>query len=370
MSSQPGIISDLAVKPTDSRTADEFVERAFDIINNGAQAVMLSIGHRSGLFDAMAEMQPADSQSIADATDLAERYVREWLAVMVTAGIVDFDASQGTYHLPAAHAACLTRNGTHGNAAVYAQFIAMMGTMQDQALHCLNTGDGTRYGDYPDFHEVMAEDSGQTVVASLFNEILPLAEGIGPKLDAGIEVLDAGCGRGLALIALAERYPNSSFTGYDLCADAIADAAYDAHNRGLRNVRFEVVDMTGFDEPERYDFITSFDAVHDQKHPHELIASISRSLKPQGVYLMQDIGGSARLENNIEFPMASLLYAVSFMHCTPVSIGQGGDGLGTMWGWETAQAMLEDAGFATVERRILPHDPMNVWFISRKTDSH
>lgn len=60
-------------------------------------------------------------------------------------------------------------------------------------------------------------------------------------------------------------------------------------------------------------------------------------MRPDGVYLMQDIGG---------------------------------EGLGTMWGWETAQAMLEEAGFATVERRILPHDPMNVWFVSRKTRSH
>ena len=124
--------------------------------------------------------------------------------------------------------------------------------------------------------------------------------------------------------------------------------------------------MTHFDEPAAYDFITSFDAVHDQKHPRELIGRIHRALKPRGVYLMQDIGGSAQLENNLEFPMASLLYAVSCVHCTPISIDQGGDGLGTMWGWETAMAMLEQAGFAAVERHVLPHDPMNVWFVSRK----
>jgi hypothetical protein len=64
--------------------------------------------------------------------------------------------------------------------------------------------------------------------------------------------------------------------------------------------------------------------------------------------------------------MASLLYAVSCIHCTPVSLGQGGEGLGTMWGWETAQAMLREAGFAEIKRHVLPHDPMNVWFVSRK----
>lgn len=52
------------------------------------------------------------------------------------------------------------------------------------------------------------------------------------------------------------------------------DGTRDALDRGLRNVRFEAADMTDFDEPDRYDFITSFDAVHDQKHPRQLIASI------------------------------------------------------------------------------------------------
>lgn len=348
------------------QAGEAFLEHTLSIINSGAEAVMLSIGHRAGLFDTMAEMPPADSRSIAEASGLAERYVREWLAVMVTAGVVTFDPQRQTYHLPGAHAACLTRRGSLGNAAVYAQFVALMGAVQDHALHCLKTGAGTRYGDYPDFHEIMAEDSGQTVVASLFEHILPLAAGIESRLEAGIEVLDAGCGRGLALLALAERYSRSEFTGYDLSGEAIACAARDAQDRGLRNVRFAAVDMTDFDEPARYDLVTSFDAVHDQKHPAELIKGIWRALKPGGVYLMQDIGGSARLENNLDFPMASLLYAVSFMHCTPVSIGQGGEGLGTMWGWETAMGMLESAGFASIERNVLPHDPMNVWFVSRK----
>jgi 2-polyprenyl-3-methyl-5-hydroxy-6-metoxy-1,4-benzoquinol methylase len=274
--------------------------------------------------------------------------------------------NEACFDVPAAHASCLTRNGALGNAAVFAQFIAMMGAMQDQALQRLNTGDGARYEDYPDFHEIMAEDSAQTVVASLFERVLPLADGLMGRLQTGIDVLDAGCGRGLALIALAERFPRSRFTGYDLCADAITGAVHDARNRGLSNIRFETVDMTGFSEANRYDLITSFDAVHDQKHPKELINAIWSALKPGGIYLMQDIGGSARLENNIDFPMASLLYAASFIHCTPVSLGQGGDGLGTMWGWETAQGMLEDAGFAAVDRHIREHDPMNVWFVSRK----
>jgi hypothetical protein len=63
--------------------------------------------------------------------------------------------------------------------------------------------------------------------------------------------------------------------------------------------------------------------------------------------------------------MATFLYAISCAHCTPVSIGQGGAGLGTMWGWETAERMLRTAGFSEVERHVLPHDAMNVWFVTR-----
>ena len=88
--------------------------------------------------------------------------------------------------------------------------------MQDRLLACFETGEGMRYGDYPCFHHMMAEDSAMTVTAGLFEHILPLVAGLDARLDAGIEVLDAGCGQGSALIALAGRYPRSRFTGYDL----------------------------------------------------------------------------------------------------------------------------------------------------------
>jgi SAM-dependent methyltransferase len=164
---------------------------------------------------------------------------------------------------------------------------------------------------------------------------------------------------------MAKRYPASRFTGYDLCDDAIGWAKAAAERTGIENATFEARDLTGYAEPGRFGLITSFDAIHDQKDPEGLTRGLFASLAPGGTYLVQDIGGSARLENNLGFPMASLLYAISMTHCTPVSIGQGGAGLGTMWGWETAEAMLRAAGFAEVARHVLPHDPMNVWFVCR-----
>lgn len=349
----------------DKAKADAFAERIGEVLDAGALAVMMSIGHRLGLFDAMAQMPPATTKVIAEQTGLAERYVREWLAAMVTGRVAVYDPVSHTYHLPVEHAACLTRGGSFGNLAVYAQHVALIGQVQDHILTCFKTGKGMEYGDYPCFHEIMAEDSAQTVVASLFDVILPLADGLMERLESGIDVLDAGCGRGLALIEMAKRFPNSRFIGYDLCAEAVNFANDAARSAGLANICCEQKDLDGYSEKARFDLITSFDAVHDQKDPQALISSLRGALRPGGVYLMQDIGGSAKLENNLDFPMATLLYAISCAHCTPVSLGQGGLGLGTMWGWETAEAMLKNAGFASVERHVLPHDPMNVWFVSR-----
>lgn len=358
--------AEFEVPAYDQAAAEAFTGRVAGILDAGAVSVMMSIGHRTRLFDTMAGMPPATSAAIAARAGCAERYVREWLAAMVTGGIVTYDPDHRLYHLPPAHAACLTRKAPLGNLALYGQHVAMMGTVQDRVLACFRTGGGTRYSDYPCFHEIMEEDSGQTVTAQLFDTLLPLLPDATTRLEAGIDVLDAGCGRGSALRAMAARFPKSRFLGYDLGEDAIAFAAAAAAREGLSNIRFEARDLTRYDEVERFDLVTSFDAVHDQKDPEGLIRSLHAALRPGGFYLMQDIGGSARLENNLDFPMASLLYAISCLHCMPVSLGQGGAGLGTMWGWETAEAMLRAAGFADVERHVLPHDPMNVWFVAIK----
>ncbi|MFC6689420.1 class I SAM-dependent methyltransferase [Jhaorihella thermophila] len=351
----------------DTAAAEAFAGRVADMLDAGAAAAMMSLGHRLGLFETLASLtDPAGSHEIAAAAGLSERYVREWLAVMVMAGVVDYRPETRDYRLPLEHAACLAGDAPFGNLAVYAQHVALFGKVEDRTIANFRTGGGTRYDDYPCFHQIMAEDSGQTVTAGLFDHVLPIAPELHERLTAGIDVLDAGCGRGAALLAMARRYPASRFVGYDLCADAIDFAAQRARTEELTNVRFETRDLTGYAEPGRWDLVASFDAVHDQKDPLGLVAGIHASLRPGGVYLMQDIGASADLEKNRDFPFATLLYAVSTVHCTPVSIGQGGEGLGTMWGWETAERFLRQAGFAEVERHVLPHDPMNVWFVARR----
>lgn len=346
--------------------AKGFVGTLITHFNSAAITMMISVGHKTGLLDTMSKLDWATSQAIASTAGLDERYVREWLASLVTGRIIEYDPTRRTYRLPAEHAASLTRGAPLGNLAVYAQFMPMAGSVQDEVIEHFKHGGGTHYHEYPHFHDIMAEDSDQTIVGALSDKVLPLVPGLREKLEAGIDVLDVGCGKGRAMIALAEAFPKSRFRGYDFSADAIEKGRAEAAAKGLKNVELVVFDMSDFAEINRYDLITTFDAVHDQKHPQDLIRGIHAALKPGGVYVMQDIAGSAHLENNIDMPMASHLYAISCLHCMAISLGQGGDGLGTMWGWETAKAMLENARFASIEKRLLEHDPFNVWFISTK----
>jgi 2-polyprenyl-3-methyl-5-hydroxy-6-metoxy-1,4-benzoquinol methylase len=157
--------------------------------------------------------------------------------------------------------------------AVFTQHVALLGQMQDKALTLFETGEGTRYGDYPCFHQIMAEDS-EHVGRGIRADESTSCRLAGPRGQArgGIDVLDAGCGRGLALIELARTFPGAGSWAW---TSARTRSTTRASRPGMRdsNVTFEVRDLTGYREPGRFDLITSFDAVHDQKDPRRWFAA-------------------------------------------------------------------------------------------------
>lgn len=350
----------------DSTKAEAFAERILGMMNSSALALMTSIGHRTELFDTLAELPPSTSQQIADAAGLNERYVREWLGAMVTGRLIEYDAIAKTYSLPAEHAAFLTRASSPDNLAPFAQYIPLLGAVEDQIVDCFYKGGGVPYSEFKRFHEVMAEDSGQTVVAALEEHLLPLIPGLLEGLQQGLDVLDVGCGSGLALNKLAQLFPNSRFTGYDFSEQAIARAKDEAQRYHLTNIQFHVKDVATIDEVEKYDLITTFDAVHDQAQPDIVLRQIYQALRPDGIYLMQDIRAASDVGGNLDHPVAPFLYTISCMHCMTVSLAAGGMGLGTMWGQQKALEMLGDAGFSRVEIKQLAHDFQNDYYIVRK----
>jgi len=238
--------------------------------------------------------------------------------------------------------------------------------VEDKIVDCFRNGGGVPYGEINRFHEVMADESHQTVIIPLLDHILPLVPGLRERLEKGIEVLDVGCGSGFALIELAKEFPNSRFKGYDISNEAVESGMAKAMESRLKNVILEVEDVTKFTEKKEYDLITTFDAVHDQAAPDKVLNNIFNALKDDGVYFMQDIAGSSYVHNNMEHPIAPFLYTISCMHCMTVSLSQEGKGLGAMWGKELACKMLEDAGFTKVEVKQLPHDPINYYYVVTK----
>jgi 2-polyprenyl-3-methyl-5-hydroxy-6-metoxy-1,4-benzoquinol methylase len=159
------------------------------------------------------------------------------------------------------------------------------------------------------------------------------------------------------------------FSGIDLSIEAIDTARKQALKKKLTNTEFAVRDLSNFDEtanPETYDVITAFDAIHDQAKPLNVLKGIYRTLKPEGCFLMQDIRGSSHVYNNIGHPLGAFLYTISTMHCMTVSLAQGGEGLGAMWGEEKARQYLQTAGFRSIETNQMPHDIQNNWYVIRK----
>lgn len=350
-----------------TETTEDFAGRLIGAIDAASIALLLSIGHQTKLFDTLAALPPATSAQIADAAGLNERYVREWLDGVVCGGIVDYDATAQTYALPGHRAAALTRAAGPDNLARVAQFIPLLGEVEQKVIDCFVNGGGLSYAEYPRFHTLMAEDSGEVFDAALVDVILPMVDGLPERLGSGADVADFGCGSGHAVNVMAGAFPASRFTGVDFSEEGVAAGAGEAGRLQLDNATFVVADVARYGAAEAFDVVTAFDAIHDQAHPKAVLANIHRVLRPGGTFLMVDIKSSSRVEDNIGKPFAPYLYTVSTMHCMSVSLGLDGDGLGTCWGRERATAMLADAGFGDVEVREIDSDPINFYYVAHKS---
>ncbi|GBD00444.1 Ubiquinone biosynthesis O-methyltransferase [bacterium HR18] len=348
----------------DQAKAEAFAGRMMALLNDAFLGMLVSIGHQTRLFDTMAEMPPATSEAIAQATRLQERYVREWLGGMVVARIVSYDPATQTYVLPPEHAAFLTRSAGANNLAFFTQYIRLLSAVEGDVIRAFREGSGVGYDKYPDFQRLQAEESAALFDTALVEAILPLADGVVERLRSGIDVIDLGTGQGHAVNVMARAFPNSRFVGVDFSAEGIEAARAEAASWKLPNARFEVADVAA-GLPGEFDFVTAFDVIHDLAKPKVVLANISRALRPEGVFLMMDMAASSRLEENLDHPFGPALYGVSVMHCMTVSLAQGGEGLGTMWGEQMAQDYLKEAGFSHVQVHHLEGDPMHAIYVAR-----
>jgi ubiquinone/menaquinone biosynthesis C-methylase UbiE len=345
---------------------NDFSNYLIDVMNKGSLAIMLSIGHRTKLFDVLSALPPSTVKEIALKSNLNERYVKEWLGAMVTAKIIDYDSDRDKFSLPKEKSLYLTRENNIYNFAASMQWIPILSQVEDEIIECFANGGGVPYSSYKRFHEVMAEESYQTVVTGLIDNVLPLDPNLIADLKAGIKVLDIGCGKGKAINLMAKYFPNSTFYGYDLSEEAIDGAIKEGRDMNNSNVFFKVHNILDLKVKDKFDLITAFDAIHDQPKPDLVLQNIYQSLSHKGVFLMQDILASTPLKDNMSHPLGTFLYTISCMHCMTVSLSQNGAGLGAMWGKEKAVSMLKEAGFDNIEVKTLPHDFQNYYYIAHK----
>src|SRR5262249_35044084 len=163
------------------------------------------------------------------------------------------------------------------------------------------------YSEYPRFHALMAEESGEVFDASLVATTLPMADGVPDRLRAGADVADFGCGSGHAINVMAQAFPASRFTGIDFSGEGLAVGKAEAKRLGLTNAKFEPHDVADMDVVDAYDVITAFDAIHDQAQPDRVLRNIYQALRPGGVFLMVDIKASSKLEDNVGVPFATYI---------------------------------------------------------------
>ena len=348
----------------DRKRVQEFARKLFGHYTSGMLTMMVDIGHRTGLFEAAAK-GAGTSQQIADRAGLNERYVREWLGAMATGGIMEYDPASRTFVLPPEHAVCLTGTSSR-NLAANSQGLAMLAKRLAAVTTCFRNGGGVSYSEFrPDFTEFMDASWRLLYDGLLIKGFLPAAKGLPERLAAGIRVADLGCGTGHAINLMAKEYPSSDFVGYDIASDAIERAHAEARAMALPNARFEVRDVTRLPAQPTFDLITSFDAIHDQRDPAAVLRSAATALAPDGIYLVVEPRASSNLEENVGNPFGPWMYGVSVLHCMTVSLAEGGAGLGTAWGEQTARRFLAEAGFTSVEAVDAP-GPQNTIYICRR----
>jgi len=214
---------------------------------------------------------------------------------MATGGIVEHDATSKTFTLPPEHAACLTGKSSR-NLAAGSQMLPMLGKRLTRVVESFHAGGGVSYEEYrPDFTEAMDASWRLLYDGLLIKGFLPAAKGLPERLHGGIRVADIGCGTGHAVNLMAREYPASTFTGYDLGEDAIARARAEAREMELGNARFETLDVTRLPSEPKFDLITTFDAIHDQRDPATVLGRMAGALAPAGVYFMVEPKASSNL---------------------------------------------------------------------------
>jgi SAM-dependent methyltransferase len=345
-----------------------FMNRIVGDLSGAVISTMCAIGDRLGLFKALAAGGPATSEDLANRAHLNERYVREWLSAMASAGYLQYNPEDKQFTLPVENIPVLAgEGGPFFMGGVYQHLPGLFRPL-DKILQAFQQGGGVSQDAYDnDFREGMERISAGWFDNMLVHQWIAALPDVKEKLERGATAADIGCGSGRALINLAKAFPKSRFVGYDVFGPSIERATANAEAAGVSNrVRFVQRDVRD-GLLEQYDLITTFDVLHDIANPETVIRGIRQGIRQRphypsdGTFLLLEIKCSDRLEENAG-PVGAILFGTSVMYCTPTAIANGAEGLGTMGMPESKiRKLCEDASF-TIFRRLPFENPFNVLY--------
>jgi SAM-dependent methyltransferase len=337
---------------------NEFVEKTVTDLAAGYGGVMVALGHKLGLYKAMAGQGPLSSTEVAKLAGCAERYVREWLNSQAAAGYVVYHPSSETYELTPEQAMVLANEDSPLFLPPAWEVPASMWFDEDKSIEAFRTGSGIGWDEHnPRLYHGVAAFYRNAYQGQLVSDWLPALENSTEKLNAGAKIADVGCGHGHSTIIIAEAFPRSLFWGFDIHPESIDAARCNARKHGVEDrVTFEIAGAQSY-PAQGFDLICFFDCLHDMGDPVGAARHARESLSPNGTVMLVEPYANDRVEDNLN-PIGRLYYSASTTLCCAHSLAEEGMALGAQAGEKKLAKVLREAGFRTV--RAAKKTPFNL----------
>ncbi len=345
----------------DRAAARAFMEQFIGLVVGAGLVGVAGVADRTGIFRALAERGPSTAHAVAEAAGLHQRYVEEALAALAAGGLLEYDPDAETFTMSEAAAVCLTDDTSPYYIAGWTQAFPALMAHVPRVAEAFERGGGISYADFGEDIVAGIDRMNSPAISTLLTaKWLPKLPDVVANLETGVAVADVGCGSGAAALELAREFPASSVVGYDIDEASIVRARQRASDAGLDNVRFVQAAAEALPTDPGFDFIMSLDVVHDMADPHAGLHGIHNALTDNGVYLMVEPNAGPHLEDNLH-PIGAMQYAISTLHCLPVSLAHGHIGLGTAWGPLKAEDLCRSVGFSGFVRLDIDN-PMNAFY--------
>lgn len=335
----------------DPEKLNAFVGRALGDLAGAYGGVMVCVGHRLGLYKALAGAGPLTSGELAARTRCNERYIREWLGSQVAGGYVEYLAANDSYELTPEQAMVLADDESPVFMPTSWGIPASMFGAEERLLDIFRTGQGIAWGEHPErLHCGVAAFYRKAYKTSLVPEWLPALEGVVAKLEAGALVADVGCGHGHSTTVMAKAFPKSQFWGFDTHDASIAAARRNALEAEVK-ASFSIAKAADY-PGKNYDLICFFDCFHDMGDPLAAAKHAAKTLAPDGTVLLVEPFANDSVGDNVT-PIARMYYSASTLMCCAHAISEGGR---TVLGAQAGEARLAElfrkAGFTRFRRAL------------------